>query len=349
MMPSIATPDHVRENRKKMDNTDVGPSIASQRLLHIPMAHSTEHNANMASAASSPTATFAVVFADVVGSTKLYEVLGDAIAKRLVDECVDLMRGVVQQYGGRVIKTIGDEVMSVLPTADSGCLAVMDMQNKIEALPELSGVKRAIRAGFHYGAVIEENNDVFGDTVNLAARMSGLAKAKQIITTRSTVEQMSPMLRTSTRRLAAIAVKGKADDVETYEVLWQVGDDLTAMATVTGEETATTNLAKLHLRYGAREMTLDTSASSIVVGRDETCQISVADRMASRHHARIERRRDKFYLVDQSTNGTFVAMDGEAEIILRREEMMLRGTGVIALGRTVGTNFDETVRFTVLA
>jgi adenylate cyclase len=314
------------------------------------MAHSTENSPISSSAPtmSAATSTLAVVFADVVGSTKLYEALGDTLAKRMVDECIDVMRTVVAHYQGRVIKTIGDEVMCVLPTADSGCLAAMDMQNKIEIIPEMSGVKRAIRVGFHFGPVIEADNDVFGDTVNLAARMSGLAKAKQIITTRATVEMMSPMLRTSTRRLAAISVKGKADDVETYEVLWQTGDDLTAMATVTGDDVVTTNVAKLSLRHGTRELVLDTSSSSIVVGRDESCQISVADRMASRHHARIERRRDKFYLIDQSTNGTFVLADGEQEITLRREEMMLRGTGVIALGRSVGTSLDETVRFTVL-
>ena len=117
----------------------------------------------------------AVLFADIAGSTRLYDTLGDIQAKFMVDECIALMRGIVAQYGGRVVKTIGDEVMCVLPDADSGCLAATDMQLKIMALPPVSNVKRAIRAGFHAGPVIEENNDVFGDTVNLAARMAGLA------------------------------------------------------------------------------------------------------------------------------------------------------------------------------
>src|SRR5262245_33209819 len=111
---------------------------------------------------SRPAATMAVLFADIAGSTKLYDTLGDTQAKQMVDECIALMSGIVVRYGGRVIKTIGDEVMCVLPDAGSGCLAATDMQIKVMELPAVSNVKRAIRVGFHAGPVIEENNDVFG-------------------------------------------------------------------------------------------------------------------------------------------------------------------------------------------
>lgn len=289
-------------------------------------------------------ATLAVLFADIAGSTKLYDTLGDVQAKKMVDECIVLMREIVAQYGGRVIKTIGDEVMCVLPDADSGCLAATDMQFKIMALPAASDVKRAIRVGFHAGPVIEENNDVFGDTVNLAARMAGLAKSMQIITTRATIEMLSPMLQHSSRRIAALSVKGKEEDVEVCEIIWQGGEELTMAAASTLPQS---KLTRLHLVHGTTEMVLEQANVSIVLGRDASCDIPVADRMASRQHARIERRRDKFFLIDQSTNGTFVLFAGESEIILRREEVMLRGEGRIALGRSVSETLDETVGFTL--
>ena len=94
---------------------------------------------------------------------------------------------------------------------------------------------------------------------------------------------------------------------------------------------------------------LELANAGIVLGRDASCQIAIADRMASRQHARIERRRDKFFLIDQSTNGTFVAFVGESEIALRREEVMLRGEGRIAFGRSVSESSDETVGFTLRA
>jgi len=289
----------------------------------------------------------AVLFADIAGSTRLYDTLGDTQAKKMVDECISLMRGIVAQYGGRVIKTIGDEVMCVLPDADNGCLAAIDMQIKIMALPAVSNVKRAIRVGFHAGPVIEESNDVFGDTVNLAARMAGVAKAMQIITTGITVSMLSQLLRKSSRSIASLSVKGKEDEVEVCEIIWQGGDELTTMAP--SSDASGSGLVTLCLQYGGAELVLDKPHASIVLGRDASCQIAIADRMASRHHARIERRRDKFFLIDQSTNGTYVVFAGESEIALRREEVMLRGQGRIAFGRSVSESTEGTVEFALKA
>jgi class 3 adenylate cyclase len=286
----------------------------------------------------------AVLFADIAGSTQLYDTLGDAQAKRMIDECINLMRSITEQYGGRVVKTIGDEVMCVLPDADSGCLAAMDMQLKISALPMVSGVQRAIRAGFHVGSVIEENNDVFGDTVNLAARMAGLAKGSQIMTTRSSVEVLTALLRSATRPIAAMSVKGKGQDVQVCEVIWQASDEMTM---ATPSVVAEARQLVLWLKHEGQVHLLERANSGISLGRDATCQIVIADRMASRQHARIERRRDQFFLTDQSSNGTFVAVTGEPEISLRREELMLRGSGKISFGHSVAGTGDEVVEFSV--
>ena len=284
----------------------------------------------------------AVLFADVVGSTRLYETFGDDQAKQMIDECLVALTAVVLQYGGRVVKTIGDEIMCVLPSADNGCLAATDMHQKIMALPMVSGVKRSVRIGFHYGAVIEENNDVFGDTVNLAARMAGLAKGMQIITTGTTVTGLSPMLQLSTRSIAALSIKGKGDEVDVREVIWQGGEELTM---TTASIAVTTKPVTLYLEHGTQTWELD--RDGIVIGRDAQCNIVIADRNASRQHARIERRRDKFFLVDQSTNGTFVAFANAPEVVLRREELMLRGSGRIGFGHSGELPDTETVAFTL--
>ena len=292
--------------------------------------------------ARKPARTVAVVFADVAGSTRIYETLGDLLAKKMVDECISLMSSVVMQYGGRVIKTIGDEVMCVLPDADSGCLAAMDMQLKVAALPAQSGIKRAIRVGWHWGTVIEENGDVFGDTVNLAARMVQLAKAMQIITTHATVERLSKLLRSSGRRIAALSVKGKDEDVEVCEIIWQSGEELTMG---TPSIISPPKYSRLRLRCGSTELMLEKGKTGVLIGRDASCQFVVADRMASRQHARIERLQDKFLLVDESTNGTFVAIADEPEISLRHEGLMLRGHGRVAFGRSVAQSSADTVEF----
>lgn len=291
-----------------------------------------------------PPTLLAVMFADISGSSMLYDTLGDAQAKSMIDECIVLMRDIVGRYGGRVVKTIGDEVMCVLPDADSACIAATDMQLKVSVLPAVSGIQRAIRVGFHVGAVIEEDNDVFGDTVNLAARMARVAKSMQIITTGSTVARLSPLLGASSRPIAALSVKGKGDQVEVCEIIWQASDEQTMLRQ---SVQPVFKSVQLRLQHSGQEFLLEQVNTGIVLGRDSSCQIVVTDRMASRQHARIERRRDKFFLIDLSTNGTFVAVAGQPEIILRREEVMLRGTGRIAFGHSVAWPGDEAVDFSI--
>jgi class 3 adenylate cyclase len=286
----------------------------------------------------------AVLFADVSGSTKLYEALGDTQAKLLIDELLGGMRAVTERHRGRVIKTIGDELMCVFPDAERGFLAATDMQTLVNALAVMRGVKRMIRVGFHSGPVIEEKGDVFGDTVNVAARMAGLAKGMQIMTTRTTVDALPAALRASTRAIAALAVKGKADDLAVCEVLWQEGDDLTMAA---GASAAAEIRFELELRHGAKEIVLGNELKTALMGRDAACDLVIADPKASRQHARIERRRDKFFLTDQSTNGTYVTFAGEPEIVLRREEVMLRRSGRITFGHSGADAGGDSVEFSV--
>jgi hypothetical protein len=221
------------------------------------------------------------------------------------------------------------------------------MQTRIDALPMSDGAKRKIRVGFHAGPVIEENGDVFGDTVNTAARMAGLAKGMQIFTTRATVDMLSAALRAGTRDIAALSVKGKADEMSVCEVIWQEGGDLTMTADsilVPSSQNST-----LKLRHGAKEILMDASLTSVALGRDGGSNLVIADPKASRNHARIEKRRDKYFLADQSTNGTFVTFGNEAETSLRREEVMLRGSGFIVFGHSASESKAETVEFTVLS
>ncbi len=286
----------------------------------------------------------AVLFADVAGSTRLYDAFGDVKAKQMVDECMVVMRGVLGQYDGYVVKTIGDELMCVLPDAQKACLAAMDMQLKVTALPVVEAQQRSIRIGFHAGLVIHQDNDVFGDTVNLAARMTGLAKAGQIMTTAATVLMLPNLLRSSSRKIAALAIKGKEEDVEVCEVIWQDSDDLTM---ATPSIFLQPRQLQLKLSYRDDQCVMDASCTRIDMGRDAGCRFVVADKKASRQHACIELRQEKFFLIDQSTNGTFVLLDGEPEVALRREQVMLQGSGRIAFGRAVEDASDQIVRFSL--
>jgi len=120
----------------------------------------------------------AVLFADVADSTQLYEVLGDTSAFSAVRDVITMLKAITTSCGGRVVKTIGDGLMCVFPSADSAAGAAGDMLLQVAQRPPMdNGKSLAIRVGFHFGPVIEESNDVFGDSVNIAARMAELALA----------------------------------------------------------------------------------------------------------------------------------------------------------------------------
>ncbi|HEX4329934.1 MAG TPA: adenylate/guanylate cyclase domain-containing protein [Burkholderiales bacterium] len=294
-----------------------------------------------------PAMVAAVLFADIAGSTKLYDILGDTRAKQLIDETLSELRAATARFQGRVVKTIGDEIMCVFRDPERGMLAACDMQTRVNALPIVDGVKRLVRVGFHFGAVIEEKGDVFGDTVNVAARMAGVAKGLQIMTSRATADQLPAGMRASVRPIATVAVKGK-EDMPVCEVIWQSDDDLTMTVDSLHSSQPAKN-AELALTHNGHEVVLSGSLPAATFGRGVDNTFVIGDLKASRNHARVEKRRDRYYLIDQSTNGTFVTVAGEAEMELHREEVMLRGTGMILFGHSATESAEETVQFVVRA
>ena len=279
-----------------------------------------------------------VLFADVSGSTKLYETAGDAVAHAAIEKCVNIMRDKTLNAKGRVIKTIGDEVMSAFPTADQAADAAIEMQSAIAELPPVGNTQIGIRVGFNHGPVVERDGDVFGDAVNLAARLAGVATKGQIITARDTVVLMSPMLKAATRAITTIQVKGKAQEIQVYELIWQQSEDMTTLASQ--KSVYKPKNAKLRLAVQGGELFLSAERPAVALGRDAAADLVIKDRMASRAHGKIERRLDKFILTDHSANGTFVTIEGDKEIVLRREEFTLRGHGWIAFGQSRSTATD---------
>ncbi len=282
----------------------------------------------------------AILFADISGSTQMYDLLGDEVAKRTIDRCLGQLQMVVETHKGIVIKKIGDELMCRFDSADGALAAARVSQQEIMRLGTQEGTQLSIRAGVHYGEVIEEENDIFGDAVNLAARMAGIAKAGQIITTADTVAELGLELAAQVRLVDLTHVKGKQEKLAVYEVMWEEGDDVTRVATQLMSRVVVRPTA-LRLRRGAVTCEITSESDSIWIGRDETCDLVVNTTLASRKHVFCELRRGKFVLVDHGTNGTYISVSGDDEVYLRREEMVLRGTGSISLGKPVAEASDE--------
>jgi class 3 adenylate cyclase len=292
---------------------------------------------------SSEPRSICVLFADISGSSRLYEKLGDAEALHAVERCLKRMERAAATANGHIVKTLGDELMVTFDSAEAAVHAAIEIQQRVIALPPVSGITLAIRIGFHFGPVIEEKGDVFGDTVNIASRLADLANAGQVLTSTETLALLSAELRERTRVLDALSISGEGDVVE---ILWNRGDeDLTLKYSA---QPVVPRDTRVRLRYGEQEMWLGALHPEATFGRDPHADIVTQDSRASREHGRIERRRDKYVLIDQSTNGTYLKFLGESEIALRREEAILRGRGRISFGHSSEDEGDDLLEFEVV-
>ena len=289
----------------------------------------------------------AILFADVVGSTMLYEKLGDAKAREMVGICIEAMKGATEQHGGTVIKTMGDEVMSTFPTADQAVNAANQMQRAISQHPGLQNelAHVAIRIGCHFGPVVLENRDVFGAAVHTANRMTSQAKAGQVMTTITMVEKLSPDWRAAVRQIDVATLKGRSHEVALYEVLWQTEDVTSMLPAIALANREQVRPRRLRLRFQGDEIVLDDSRNLVTIGRADDNDIIIKGNLISRLHARIEANKQRFMLIDQSTNGTFVHAASGDEQFIRRDAMPIMGEGFIGLGRAPEPDSLLTIKF----
>jgi hypothetical protein len=287
------------------------------------------------------------LFADVAKSTHFYETLGNKVAKNLMDSCINILRKVTEYNNGTVIKTIGDEIMCTFPTANDAVEAAVEMHESLEgiSIPENPTMGPPnIYVGIQYGPVIREAGDVFGDAVNMAARMVAYAKQRQIITTKETIDLLPPERQDSAHMIDKTIIKGKSGEILIYEVIWEEHD-----LTVMGEDVleVSTIKTRLEVTYQGQTFDLDENRPSSTLGRQIHNDVVVRDNRVSRSHARIEYRRGKFFVVDQSSNGTYVAITGKEGKLLKRDETQLLGKGVIGLGREVTPDSDLAIHFAI--
>ncbi len=258
-----------------------------------------------------------VLFAGVAGSEK-----------PSVEKCIETLRQATELSGGRVLKASGEEVLALFPSPDAAAGAASRMHVYVESLAQLRE-KPAVRIGFHSGPVAQRENDVFGDTVNLALRLVEEAAQGQIVTSQATASRLDPVIRNSTRALRSIRMNGKGKELALSELLWR--QDGRAPQVPSGAPRR--SRAMLHLNYGGTRIVRRRGNDMLVIGRDEGCDVPIGGAAASRQHCTIERRADRFVLRDHSSNGTYVTVEGEAELRLLEQELTLRARGWLAFGQ----------------
>jgi adenylate cyclase len=276
-----------------------------------------------------------VVFADLVGSTSMFERLGDETASHFVAQLVGALSQVFQQHSGRVVKLLGDGLFVVFPQEGDALAACVSIQKRFldkPIHPGGSGAPVQMQMGIESGEVVEIDGDCFGDTVNSAARLADLAGAAQILTTQNVWSALGPMQRASLRSLGPMHLRGRAEASHVYRVEWQTGRD--EDATMMGRSMGC-NASERVLKVVAGEQTVQIPGRSpkISIGRGAAASLVLNDPRVSRMHATLEWRGGQFVLSDASSYGTWVYFGNQSEaVVLRRTECYLVGSGQISAG-----------------
>jgi hypothetical protein len=244
-----------------------------------------------------------------------------------------------------LIKTIGDEILCIFPNAIDAFDAACAMQAIIEEVRPGGDIPVHIRIGLHYGEVIHEGGDVFGDTVNIAARITAITRARQIMTTDAIVEQLPSMLRSKTRPVMRTEFRGKGKTYDVFQVLWEHDNTMSTRVGLSAFRKPAESRHELILRYHLQVLTLGEKFNSILLGRGEECEVIIRNNFASRQHAHIEYNFGKFLLTDISANGTYIRFSDDQIILINHQQIVLHGAGSISFGQPFAESPTEIVEF----
>jgi len=280
-----------------------------------------------------------VIFADLTGSTGVFEALGNQKATLAVTRMTQLIGEVCVDHRGRVVKTLGDGVLAVFDHEADAVDAMVDLQrgHQVRTANWPQKLLMQIKVGMASGEIVPVDGDCYGEAVNLASRLCDLAGSGEIWATLGTVEALDPSSGVRFRSLGPIRIRGLADTREVCQIDWNMGeatDMMTVPAPLTGlERNPDPVLGKIELSWLDMNAAFRSSELPIHLGRLSDVEFAVNDPRVSRRHARIDWVNNHFVLTDLSSYGTWVRFAGSPnELALRRDECVLHGRGEISLG-----------------
>ncbi len=278
-----------------------------------------------------------ILCADLTGAEHLQRRLAASEIEHAIGRCEKRISQTVESYGGRLAKTSGSRVIAYFEEPDNALHSAVEMQRRIASLPPLSGVVLGVRVGVCIGHAANELRFFEGDAGNAASNLSGMAEPGQVL--------MSVPKRASGLHWDALVARSRPDvslscgkrQLGVFEIDWRNSGSARLKAAGGLEAEA----PPLFLHAHGSLIELNAERPLLSVGRLNTCGLRLASPLCSRVHARIERRGDAFFLIDDSTNGSYVLPAGGSVHAVRRSELAISGSGVISFGAAPGSDGAE--------
>ena len=289
----------------------------------------------------------AILFADVSGSTRLYEQYGDTIARADLSACIQLLADISNGLDGETIKTIGDEIMCAFEDPVKAALTSTEMQAGLRRASEEGNFKMGdlhIKIGWHFGVVNWRGDEIIGEAPIAAQQVIGMAKADEILTTRQSIDGLPPAMFPDWHSIDRIEAEAWDGELEVCKIPWEQTREETQISSITMAQMIPAK-AKLTLSYDGTNFQVDAQQTCCRIGLGKAAELRVNGNFTSRQHAEVSYRNGRFYLRDESVNGIVVVDDEGKPKRLRREEDVFSGSGVIGFGAPPDEDPDGAVRF----
>jgi class 3 adenylate cyclase len=296
------------------------------------------------------------LFADLRGSTSLFETLGNAEATSVVTHCVGALAGPVTAHAGRVVKTLGDGLMAIFGEPAHAVQSAMQMHDVLEGMVS-RGSERGASSGLRAlrlqvalarGEIVEMSGDCFGDAINVAARLLDHAGDNETLVTVEVLQGLPPEQRSRFRSLDRLVLRGRVEPVQVHVMGGRRGMSSEMAVTQFGDVTTVQEPDGLRLMWGGQHRVFASLQMPVVLGRSPQAAFCVDDSRVSRSHARLDWHSGSFQLTDLSYNGTYVRFNDGEIVSLRRGSCTLHGSGSIGLGGSPSDSASACVSFDVL-
>ncbi len=290
------------------------------------------------------TATLSVLVAIVTGRSRLYTLLGSDRARGVMRELLCDLSGIARNTNGETMHTDEDRLMSVFVSANDAVVAAASMHKFIGFRPPLmwddcQTLGLEIRIGT--GTVLREESNLFGEAVNWALNLKTIAEPHRTLVSDTTVQYLSREHKDLTRMVGRWPATGRSGMQSVYEYIGYEEDITLALE----RQPEPQKMVTLDIIHGPQIMTMGAMRPVIAIGRSAENDLLLKYPRVSRKHARIEKRRDKFVLVDTSFNGTYVKI-GDLDIIcVKHDEIPLIGKGIICPGRKASSSSPGAIHF----
>ncbi len=264
--------------------------------------------------------SLALMFIDVAGSSRIYEQHGNRAGLEQVSQNLQRCRLIIEEHTGRVIKSLGDGIFASFHEAEAAFSAGMHIVQ-----PDLDAATLRLRAGLHWGEVLQdESGDLFGDAVNVCARIADLALPGQLLLSAElaqTLIQPRPL-----RKYPSLLVRGRQQAIDLFEALSSSADATMLLP----QSTADSSPSRLKLSTPAEQRVL-LAGDTCTLGRASDCDWVLNGARVSRHHVRIESRFNQFFWTDLGSNGSLLVL-GKKRQLIHGTTIQLQGQGSIYLG-----------------